>query len=155
MAEENQNPETAEDQNEAASESPEQQEDGDPRQGYISVETGSTKHPDAEDAEDGKVTAKIGVFVGDTLREAVEEYGEEFVYNNYVRQVVVTTQGKVRRELDAGAPVSSVEENFDDLDPTEKRSTVQDPQAQAMRALKNMDEEQKEKFRQLVNQGDV
>lgn len=125
---------------------------GDPRQGYIAVETGSTKHPDAESAEDGKVTATIGVNVGDNLREAVELYGEDFVYDNYVRQVVVSAQGKVRRELDAGTPVSAVEQEFDDLDPTEKRTSVQDPQAQAMRALKKMSPEQRERFRQLMGE---
>lgn len=130
----------------------EEQDGGDPRAGYISVETGSTKHPDADSAEDGKVTAVIGVKVGDNLREAVEEYGEDFVYDNYVRQVVVSAQGKVRRELDQGTPVSAVEQEFDDLDPTEKRTTVQDPQAQAMRALNKMSPEQKARFRELMGE---
>jgi len=129
-----------------------QNDGGDPRPGYILVETGSTKHPDAADSEDGKVVAEIGVKVGDNLKEAVETYGEDFVYDNYVRQVVVSAQGKVRRELDQGTPVSAVEAEFDDLDPTEKRTTVQDPQAQAMRALNKMSPEEKAKFRALLGE---
>jgi len=138
------------DQLEGAEEVKEQE--GDSRPGYILIETGSTKHPDAEDSEDGKVVAEIGVKVGDSLKEAVETYGENFVYNNYVRQVIVSAQGKVRRELDQGTPVSAVEAEFDDLDPTEKRTTVQDPQAQAMRALNKMSPEEKAKFRALLGE---
>lgn len=132
-----------------------QEEAGDENQGrpgYIEVTTGSTKHPDAEQAEDGKVEAVIGVKVGDSLRDAVEEYGEEFVYDQYIRSVTVAAQGKVRRELDKGVPVSTVEQELDDLDPTEKRTTVKDPQAQAMAAWKNMDPEQKAKFRTIMEE---
>lgn len=135
---------------EAQSNQQEVAEDKDPRPGYERIVTGSTKHPDAAEAEDGRVEAVIGVKVGDNLREAVEAYGEDFVYENYVRSVVVAAQGKVRRELDNGAPVSAVEAELDDLDPTEKRTTVQDPQAQAMRAFQKMDEEQKAKFREIM-----
>lgn len=131
-----------------------EQEEQDPREGYERVVTGSTKHPDAADAEDGRVEAVIGVYVGDNLREAVEKYGEDFVYENYVRSVVVAAQGKVRRELDNGTPVAAVEQEFDDLDPTEKRTTIQDPQAQAMRAFQKMSEEQKEQFRKIMDQAD-
>jgi len=122
----------------------------DPRPGYIRIETGSTKHPDAKDSEDGKVTAVIGVFVGNNLKQAVEKYGEEFVLDNYKRSVIVTAQGKVRRELDQGIPVSQVEENLDDLDPTEKSAGIQDPQAQAMRAYQKMDEAQRAEFLRLM-----
>lgn len=141
------------DQTQTAQEEQEEQA-GDSRPGYIAVTTGSTKHPDAKDAEDGKVEAVIGVKVGDSLREAVEEYGEEFVFDQYVRSVTVAAQGKVRRELDKGVPVNTVENELDDLDPTEKRTTVKDPQAQAVAAWKNMDEEQKAKFRAIMEQQD-
>lgn len=138
---------------EAATQTQEAPEDqnGDNRDGYVEVVTGSTKHPDAEQAEDGKVEAVIGIKVGNTLREAVEKYGEDFVFNQFIRSVTVSAQGKVRRELDKGIPVSSVEQELDDLDPTEKRTTVKDPQAQAMSAWKNMDPEQKERFRALMD----
>jgi len=141
------------DQTQIAQEEQEEQAK-DSRTGYVEVTTGSTKHPDAKDAEDGKVEAVIGVKVGDSLREAVEEYGEEFVFDQYVRSVTVAAQGKVRRELDKGVPVNTVENELDDLDPTEKRTTVKDPQAQAVAAWKNMDEEQKAKFRNIMDQQD-
>lgn len=118
----------------------------DPRPGYLRIETGSTKHPDAKDSEDGKVTAVIGVFVGDSLKDAVEKYGEDFVMDNYKRSVIVTAQGKVRRELDQGVPVTQVEENLDDLDPTEKSAGITDPTVQAMRAFQKMDPAQREEF---------
>lgn len=127
-------------------------EEQDPRPGYIRIETGSTKHPDAKDAEEGKVTAVIGVFVGASLKNAVEKYGEEFVFENYKRSVVITSQGKVRRELDQGIPVAQVEENLDDLDPTEKSAGIQDPQAQAMRAFQKMDDSQRAEFLKLMAQ---
>lgn len=132
------------------------QQDGDQsgnsREGYINVETGSTKHPDAENTEDGKVVATIGVEVGESLRDAVELYGEEFVYDQYIRSVTVAAQGKVRRELDKGVPVNTVEQELDDLDPTEKRTTVKDPQAQAVAAWNNMDEDEKAKFRAIMEE---
>lgn len=137
-------------QDQAQAQAPQEEVDG--RPGYERIVTGSTKHPDAQDSEDGRVEAVIGVFVGDNLKEAVEKYGEDFVYENYVRSVTVAAQGKVRRELDQGTPVSAVEDELDDLDPTEKRTTVQDPQAQAMRAFNKMDEDQKAKFRAIMDQ---
>lgn len=118
----------------------------DPRPGYLRIETGSTKHPDAKDSEDGKVVATIGVFVGDSLKDAVQKYGEDFVMDNYKRSVIVTAQGKVRRELDQGVPVGQVEENLDDLDPTEKSAGITDPTVQAMRAFQKMDPAQREEF---------
>lgn len=128
----------------------EQEEEQDPRPGYTRIETGSTKHPEAAESEDGRVVARIGVYTGDTLEEAIERYGEEFVFSNYKRSVIVASQGKVRRELDAGTPISTVEDNLDDLDPTEQRSTIQDPQVQAMRAFNNMSDEQKEQFMKIA-----
>lgn len=128
-------------------------EELDARPGYERIETGSTKHPDAKESEDGRVVAVIGVYVGEDLKSAVEKHGEEFVFSNYKRSVVITSQGKVRRELDQGIPVSTVEENLDDLDPTEKASTIQDPQAQAMRAFQKMDDAQREQFLSLMKKG--
>lgn len=122
------------------------EEPQDDRQGYIRVATGSTKHPEAKESEDGRIEAVIGVFVGDTLKEAVEKYGEDFVHGNYVRSVVVASQGKVRRELDQGTPVAAVEQEYDDLDPTEQKSSIQDPQAQAMRAFNKLDPEKKKQL---------
>lgn len=127
-----------------------QEEANDPRPGYIRIETGSTKHPDAAESEDGRVAATIGVFVGENLQEAVDKYGEDFVRDNFIRSVVVATQGKVRRELDSGVPINTVEDNLDDLDPTEQRASVTDPQAQAMKALQRMTPEQKAAFREMI-----
>lgn len=118
----------------------------DSRPGYEVITTGSTKHPEAKNSENGTAEAAIGVFLGDTLADAVEKYGEDFVFNNYKRNVVVSVQGKVRRALDAGTPISTVEEEFDDLDPTEQRSTIQDPQVIAMRAFMKMDPEKQAEF---------
>ena len=128
------------------------QEEVDPRPGYQRIETGSTKHPDAKESEDGKVTAVIGVYVGGSIAEAVDKYGEEFVFENYVRNLVVAAQGKVRRALDQGVPVSKVEDEFDDLDPTEKSSGIADPQVAAMRAYQRMSDEEKAKFLAMFNQ---
>lgn len=108
--------------------------------GVIEIETGSTKHPDAATMEDGRVSATIGVYVGGSVAEAAEKYGEEFVHEQYVRSVVVAAQGKVRRALDQGIAIDKVEAEFNDLDPTEKSAGIADPQAQALRAFNKMDE---------------
>ena len=108
--------------------------------GVIQVETGSTKHPDAAHSEDGRVSATISFFVGDSIADAAEKYGEDFVYEQYIRSVVVAAQGKVRRALDQGIAIDKVEAEFNDLDPTEKSAGIADPQAQALRAFNKMDE---------------
>lgn len=111
--------------------------------GYINVTTGSTKHPDAADAEGGKVEATISLFVGASLEEAVEKYGEEFVYDNYERSLVISAQNRVRRELDTGVPVAQVEKDLDDLDPTEKRSSSASPMSTALKSIGQMSPEEK------------
>lgn len=118
--------------------------------GYIKIETGSQKHPEAKESEDGRVVATIEVYVGESLKDAVEKYGEDFVMENYKRSVIVACQGKVRRELDQGVPVATVEDNLNDLDPTEKQSTIQDPQVQAMKAFQRMSPEEQAQYLKLI-----
>jgi len=119
---------------------------------YITIETGSQKHPEAQNTEDGRVVASVEIFVGKDLEEAVEKYGEEFILESYKRSVIVSVQGKVRRALDQGISVAKVEEEFNHSDPTEKATTVADPQALALRAFNRMSPEEREKFLALLPQ---
>lgn len=127
-----------------------EQETQDPS--YIIVTTGSSKHPDAAHSEDGRVEANTSLFVGNTedpaqgLEEAIEKYGHKFVHDQFIRSVTVSTQGKVRRELDNGVPVTKVEEIYDDCDPTETRSSTKDPVSSAMSAFSKMSDEEKAQF---------
>jgi len=117
---------------------------------YIEITTGSTKHPDAKGTEEGRVEVVTTLKIGDTLKDAVEFYGEDFVFDCYQRSVVVAAQGKIRRAMDEGIPLSTVEQEFDDLDPTEKKSSITDPETLAMRAVSKMSPEQLAKFREIL-----
>ena len=111
--------------------------------GFVLVTTGSTKHPDAEASETGKVEASITVFVGESVQDAIDKYGEEFVFDNYERSLVISAQNRVRRELDNGVPISNVEKDLDDLDPTEKRASTASPMSTALRSVSKMTPEEK------------
>lgn len=114
--------------------------------GYIKVTTGSTKHPDAKASESGRIEAVVDVYAGETIADAVSKYGEDFVHAKYIKALVIDVQATVRRELDKGIPVNKVEEELNDLDPTEKRTGIADPQAQALAAWNKMSEADRETF---------
>lgn len=65
----------------------------------------------------GENTGEIEYNFGASLKEAVELYGEDAVYNNYRQAAVIALQGNMRRHLGAGKTGDALAEAVKDWKP--------------------------------------
>lgn len=119
--------------------------------GVAEAKTTKQDHPDAN--ENGKVSAAVPFVCGSNLDEAIDMWGEEFVYEHFATLFKRRLQNRVRRFLKDGVPVEQVEEEFsiENYDPTDTSRRGGDDVTSLLRKLNNLDEEEKAELRESID----
>lgn len=94
--------------------------------------------------------ATVLVDLGENLDDAVERFGKDVVFSNYLANVKITVQGGIRRYLEAGLDVDAIQDKFTDYKPGVTLDRVVDPVAAlAAKFAKMSPEEQAKAFADL------
>lgn len=137
---------------EVATDEPADEQEGD-YTGVASAKTEKPDHPNAD--ENGIVEVSIPYDCGSNLDEAVERFGEEFVFDHFQTLFERKLQNKARRELKDGIPVEKVEElySIENYDPKASRRgrSSEDPMTSAMKALGQLSDEEKAELREQLD----
>lgn len=113
--------------------------------GLATAKTKSEDVPDKHKDEDGYARVSVPFRFGLSLDEAVEEWGEEFVFELAESLFKRKLQNRMRRQLTEGVPPEKVEENHgpDEYDPTTTTRSSGDDVTDLMKKLNDLDEEEK------------
>lgn len=94
--------------------------------------------------------ATIQFDFGGTTENAVEKFGSDVVYSNFVRASVVTAQAAIRRMLEAGKSQEEIQSAMESWKPGVALERTVDPVAAVLGKFGSMTpEEQKALIRQL------
>ncbi len=93
---------------------------------------------------DVEKSAAIAFDFGGTAAEAIEKFGAEVVYANFVRSAVITAQAAIRRMLEAGSTQDQITEKMKSWAPGVPLERVIDPVAAITAKMASMSQEEKD-----------
>jgi hypothetical protein len=94
--------------------------------------------------------AAIMVDLGDNAQDAIDRFGAEVVFSNYLANVKIGVQSGIRRYLEAGLGQDEIQAKFENYKPGVTMDRVVDPVAALANKMKSMTpEEQAALFAQL------
>jgi len=94
----------------------------------------------AKDGKDGK-EASVLVELGENVQEAIEKFGAEVVFSNYLANVKIGVQSGIRRYIKAGLDSAAIQAKFDAYKPGVTMDRVVDPIAAMAAKLSKMSPE--------------
>jgi len=106
-------------------------------------------------AEDGLVecsatrgdrTVTVYLDLGTNIEEAKGNFGEDVVFDMYVRSCKIKAQSQIRSAIDAGADDDAIVADFSGWNPGETRTSVRDPKTEVQRNLAKMSDDEKAEF---------
>lgn len=121
--------------------------------GEATAKTKSDDVPPEHKDEDGYARVAVDFAFGANLDEAVNHWGEEFVFDLAKSLFKRKLQNRMRRQLTEGVPPERVEENHspENYDPTVSRRSSGDDVTDLMKKLNNLDEEEKAEVLEALN----
>lgn len=117
-----------------------------PGQVLVEASTKADKVPNGDDLadEDGRVASSFIFNAGATTEEAVEMFGEDTVYDHYVRNATVKAQAAVRRELEAGTHPDDIPEQLAGWRPDVTHTATKDPKSNILSNYGKLTDEDKQ-----------
>ena len=105
------------------------------------IEITANKNVDGEDR-----SATIVADVGDNCQDAIAKFGEEVVYTNYKRAVIITAQAAIRRFLETGTSQDEITNKMAGWKPGVALDRSVDPIEAIKNRTKDMTQEEKEEM---------
>lgn len=93
---------------------------------------------------DREVTAIVDL--GDTLQDAIEKFGEEVVFTNFVSQAKIRAQAIMRDLLTDGKSDEDISTFMASWKPGSTRERIVDPKAAFLKKFDGMTKEEQEEF---------
>lgn len=121
--------------------------------GLAEAKTKSDDVPEKHKDEEGYARASVPYAFGQTLDEAVENWGEDFVFELAESLFKRKLQNRMRRQLADGIPPERVESNHapDEYDPTVSQRSSGDDVTDLMKKLNNLSEDEKAEVLESLN----
>ena len=94
-------------------------------------------------AKKGDKSATIEYDFGANLQEMTEKFGEDVVYTNARKSMVITAQAGMRRYLESGLDEATIQEKLSAWKPGVQIARTTDPVAALMKSWEKMDDKQK------------
>jgi len=101
-------------------------------------------------SDDGKISCTVEFNPGDDLAEAVEMYGEDIVYERWLRQVRRDLGNAIRSSLNSGKTPQAVEEELSDWRPDVTRRSSGSSKTLEQQFAELSEEEKQAKLEQLM-----
>jgi len=99
----------------------------------------------AKDGKDeGAKEAAVLVDLGENAQDAIDRFGADVVFSNYIANVKIGVQAGIRRYLKAGLDVAGIQAKFDNFKPGVTMDRVVDPIAALAHKMATMTPEERE-----------
>lgn len=93
-----------------------------------------------------KVETVVNLELGDNLEGAVAKYGDELIFDHFVRSSKVRAQATIRSLVAAGKSQAEIEEFFKTWRPDTTRARTKDPVASITKNFGNLTVDQKKEL---------
>jgi len=107
------------------------------------VEVTATKELEDEDGNTYKVSGTVNWDPGANAAEAIEKFGDETVYDFFIRSANVKLQSQIRARLVDGATQDQLDVEFTDWRPDVDRSPTRDPKSSILSNFNKLDEDER------------
>ena len=99
----------------------------------------------AKDGKDeGAKAATVLVDLGENAQDAIERFGADVVFSNYIANVKIGVQAGIRRYLKAGIDPAGIQAKFDNFKPGVTMDRIVDPIAALANKMAAMTQEERE-----------
>ena len=117
------------------------------------VEVTATKELEDENGNTYKVAGTVTWDPGANAEEAIEKFGDECVYDFFIRSANVKLQSQIRARVADGATQEMIDAEFVDWRPDVDRSPTRDPKSSILSSFNKLDEDEREQIIALLKAG--